>query len=230
MLLTRYEDVVKLQVGDGNVCTVPAPYTTTPAREIVMPRKRTTPQPLCAHCGAPCRRPVRSFCGTACWRAWSARPEVIAARFWKKVNKDGPISEARPDLGPCWLWIACRNKDGYGSFGMGRSNGHSLSDRAHRVAFRMAVGEIPEDREIDHLCRVRACVRPSHLELVTSRENTRRGMSVAAMHARQTHCKRGHPFDAENTIRDVRNNRVCRTCARADWRRYNARSRRRQPA
>ncbi len=129
-------------------------------------------------------------------------PQDFATRFWSKVNKDGPLWEGTP----CWLWTDHR-RDGYGSiYGEDKRNQY-----AHRIAYTIIRGPIPEGLQIDHLCRVRHCVNPKHLEPVTAYENWRRGNGPAAINARRTHCKRGHPFTAENT-RMKQSSRVCRQC------------------
>jgi hypothetical protein len=114
----------------------------------------------------------------------------------------------QPDEG-CWLWKASRDSKGYGQF---------LTDqglrRAHRVSYELFRGPIPEGKQLDHLCRVRHCVRPDHLEIVTARENVRRGESPAARQAAQTHCIHGHAFDDENTYIDGLGKRHCRACRR----------------
>lgn len=117
-------------------------------------------------------------------------------RFFSKVHiTDG-----------CWLWTGSRNADGYGSFwDSGKSRG------AHRVAYEQMVGSIPDGLTLDHLCRVRHCVRPEHLEPVPIGENTLRGNTVNAANVLKTHCLRGHPFDEANTIRRG-NSRYCRQC------------------
>ena len=93
---------------------------------------------------------------------------------------------------------------------------------AHRIAYEKANGPIPAGMQIDHLCRNRACVNPSHLEAVTQRENLLRGTGTPAKNAAKTQCKHGHPFDATNTYVKPNGSRQCRACAR---RYQNARNR-----
>lgn len=91
--------------------------------------------------------------------------------FWTKVNKDGPVPERRPDLGACWVWTGyVHPKTGYGQYGQG--NGTRL---VHRIAYEYEVGPIPKGLHLDHLCRRRECLRPTHLQPVTPRENIERG-------------------------------------------------------
>ena len=114
-----------------------------------------------------------------------------------------------PESG-CWLWTAhIHKKTGYGRFGV-LSNGPEL---AHRVAYELFVGPIPEGMHIDHLCRVRCCVNPKHLEPVTHAENLLRGFSRNAVNARKTHCLNGHEFNEQNTyIRKSDGYRWCKKC------------------
>jgi HNH endonuclease len=128
-------------------------------------------------------------------------------RFWSFVNKNGLASAARPELGACWLWTG-GTTDGYGIFSL-----DGRSDHAHRVAYRWLVGEPAPGLELDHLCRVRCCVRPDHLEAVTHGVNVRRGVSPWAANAAKTHCDNGHEFTKANT-RMYRGRRICRECAR----------------
>ena len=85
----------------------------------------------------------------------------------------------------------------------------------HRAAYELVRGPIPAGLTIDHLCRNTLCCNPDHLEAVTKRENTLRGVSPPARQAAQTHCRRGHPFSPENTYTDPRGRRECFICRRA---------------
>lgn len=138
----------------------------------------------------------------------------IADRFWPKVDKSGPVPDRRPDLGPCWLWTAYRDDRGYGKVSRGGRRGGMES--AHRVAYRLVIGEIPEGLELDHLCVVPACVNPAHLEPVPHIVNSRRSSAGAVNSARlkaQTECHRGHPFDEANTQIQRNGARRCRRCS-----------------
>lgn len=120
-----------------------------------------------------------------------------------------------PNTG-CYLWLGAINSDGHGNFTRMSPRKHSVA--AHRMAWELANGPIPPGLVIDHLCRVRPCVNPSHLRAVTSRENTLCGIGPAAMCAKRTHCPHGHPYDINNTYRHKANGRVarrCRTCLAA---------------
>jgi len=120
-------------------------------------------------------------------------------RFWAKVDKNGPIPIYRSDLGPCWVWTAATD---------GRY-GHFALDGRIIVAHAFLVGPAPDGLEWDHLCRNQPCVRPTHLEAVTHRENIQRGATGL-----RTHCPHGHLFTQENTIKYGNEGRRCRTCYR----------------
>jgi hypothetical protein len=109
----------------------------------------------------------------------------------------------------CWIWTAGVTSNGYGRIRVG---GADL--RAHRHAYEVFVGPIPDGLVIDHLCRTPLCVNPSHLEPVTVRENTLRGVGRTARNAAKTHCLRGHEFTPENTYW-YRGGRHCMECRRA---------------
>jgi hypothetical protein len=108
----------------------------------------------------------------------------------------------------CWGWEAAKDTTGYGRFWDG-----SRVVPAHRVSYELFVGPITEGLHIDHLCRNRGCVNPSHLEPVTQRENMMRGVSPAAAANRRTSCVHGHEYTAENTYL-WRGSRHCMTCRR----------------
>lgn len=124
-------------------------------------------------------------------------------RFWNKVDRGGK----------CWIWTASTNSEGYGNFWV---DGRLV--KAHRFSYELVRGKIKDGFQLDHLCRVRACVNPNHLETVTSAVNTMRGESIQAKNARKTHCVRGH---SEWRIRN-RGTRYCGACCREDGRKYYA--------
>lgn len=141
------------------------------------------------------------------------------ARFWERVNKNGPVPEAAPYLGNCWLWTASLSHAGYGRF-CPLPSGYVP---AHRWAYEQENGPLPEGLECDHLCRTPSCIRPSHIEAVTHRENLLRGQTVAARSAQATHCPQGHPYDEANTYVCPRGKRQCRQCRREANRRCELR-------
>ena len=134
---------------------------------------------------------------------------TVAERFWSKVDLFTPSG--------CWLWTAATGRDGYGRF---RALGRNVL--AHRFAYESLVGPIPDGLQIDHLCRVRACANPSHLEPVTQRENLLRGAGGTNHYADKTECPQGHPYDEANTYNTPSGKRACRSCTRDNQRRRRA--------
>jgi hypothetical protein len=114
--------------------------------------------------------------------------------------------------GGCWDWCGFLTKNGYGRIG---------SRLAHRVVYELLIGKIPAGLELDHLCRNRRCVNPSHLEPVTHRVNLLRGKTLANKESFQEHCIYGHPFSENNLQITSDGRRICRTCNKRrnkEWR------------
>ena len=130
-------------------------------------------------------------------------------RFLEKIEKTET----------CWLWKAHAYK-GYGVFSL---NGKQVG--AHRAAYTLFVGPIPEGLQIDHLCRVPMCVNPDHLEPVTPAENLRRSPGTwAGKNIRKTHCPSGHPLSGDNMRRSAADSRYCLACKREKKRAWDARA------
>lgn len=127
----------------------------------------------------------------------------LEKRFWGNIYPE-------PNCG-CWLWTGTIVRGGYGQI---MAAGKKMY--AHRLAFELKKGPIPEGLSIDHKCSVRSCVNPDHLEAVTHQENVRRTwMRGLGWNPRinMTHCPRGHEFTAENTYTAPKTRqRQCRVC------------------
>lgn len=138
----------------------------------------------------------------------------LPQRFWDKVEKTDS----------CWLWTAGIQSDGYGTF---RYKGKTCL--AHRVSYEVHNKGIDQALVVDHICRVRACVNPVHLRLVTWRTNAvENSVGACAKHAAKTHCKNSHPLSGDNLILEKQNGgarvgRRCRICNSARAKRIRER-------
>lgn len=123
-------------------------------------------------------------------------------RFWSKVKK----SEG------CWTWLGYSNRRGYGQVIL---QGKVIG--AHRAAWSLSGKELPKFKlglSLDHLCKNKLCVRPDHLEVVTTAENTLRSDNICMQNKAKTQCKNGHMFTQENTVIRRSGHRDCRACLR----------------
>lgn len=115
----------------------------------------------------------------------------------------------------CWNWKGTITWEGYGHFFL-----HGKEVRAHRFAYELFKGDIPNDLTIDHLCRNRSCVNPNHLEAVSHKENVLRGIGITAINAQKTHCVRGHLLDGENIYARKDGYRECFVCKKIKDKEY----------
>ena len=137
----------------------------------------------------------------------------VQERFFAKVDKQGGFPDFDDDLvrvtvdnGQCWVWLGASSGKGYG-----RVRVHRKLYMAHRLSLMLIGVVIPDDMDVDHLCRRASCVNPKHLEVVTRSENTRRGRLRLPRPHRET-CSHGHPLTQENTIVRREGWRACKTC------------------
>lgn len=149
--------------------------------------------------------------GCACLFCVGRRSRSAAERFWPKVDKSGD----------CWLWTGATYPSGYGEFMFDTS-----IVAAHRAAWRLTRGSIPEGTLVLHRCDVRACVNPAHLFLGSQLDNMRdmahKGRGVRPPNPWLTICKNGHVRTPENTKVSARGETLCRICLAASIARATA--------
>lgn len=134
----------------------------------------------------------------------------VSERFWAKVKPHGD----------CWLWVGGTVGAGYGHFTQG---GEQKMMLAHRWSYEAIVGPIPEGLVLDHLCMVKRCVNPYHLDPVTQAVNIERNPnSINKTCGEVTRCPQGHEYDEANT-RVHNGKRHCRACARTHSANYRLR-------
>jgi hypothetical protein len=125
-----------------------------------------------------------------------------------KKNTIDILLEKVDQTDSCWLYLGKPKKDGYVIV-----NWNGSQRLLHRIFYEHYRGPIPEELVCDHLCRVRSCCNPDHIELVTSQQNTLRGIGPAAKNSVKTHCYKGHEFTEENLYSNTTYRR-CKQCAR----------------
>lgn len=211
----------------------------------------------CAQCGTPrkvmqSQRMKRVFCSVRCYGLSKLGQPQHSPEFYKALGEsrrgsknpawkggpDRPQSLDRerfltrvmghvlpePNSG-CWFWMGCINPGGYGLVGPGPQG----SQLAHRAIYEATIGKVPKGLDLDHLCRVRSCVNPRHLEPVSREVNSRRGIGggnpekTRQRALQRTHCSFGHAW-AENTYYS-KGNRYCGECNRIRARKVKAASR-----
>jgi len=158
---------------------------------------------ICQRCGIAFiveRFEDQKFCSKKCFYD---RPAL--SRVYAKTDK----TPGHGPWGDCWLYTGTLDECGYGKV---RHNG--VKRGAHSVSYEVNIGPIPKGLEIDHLCRVRNCVNPAHLEPVTHAENMRRSPMQGVMQKAKTHCPQGHPYAGDN-LYIHKNRRSCKICQRA---------------
>lgn len=119
---------------------------------------------------------------------------------------DHMVKRISIDRAGCWIWSNTTPQNYARLLIWGKAM------LVHRLSYMLASGPIPEGFQIDHLCKVRSCCNPQHLEATTPSLNNARSDSLSGENTRKTHCKRGHPLSGENLRYTVRNERQCRKC------------------
>lgn len=147
-----------------------AVYCSKACYDVVRAGLRMAPNRTCETCGTPFyanasrRRDGGKLCSMAC-----RTRDTCIRRFWAKVTQDGPVPVHRPELGPCWLWLAATNPSGYGKMSKG---GHAAPlVAAHRLSWELHYGPVPDGLFVLHRCDNPPCVRPDHLFLGTHDDN-----------------------------------------------------------
>jgi hypothetical protein len=180
------------------------------------------------------RRHLRSLKGSGAFAPVSRSEYAPRRKTAPLLSAADLFSNVTPGWGGCWIYTGTISDQGYGRARIGGSR-----VLAHRAAYSLTYGPIPDGLQIDHTCHTestdcpggptcihRRCFNPSHLEAVTPRENALRSLGYAAVNALKTHCVHGHEFTPENVLWRRRSNaphriwRQCRICLRDTKRKY----------
>jgi hypothetical protein len=125
---------------------------------------------------------------------------------------EGVLNHYSVDEKGCHVWNGCVDKDGYG-----KVNLLGKTKQAHRVIYEFHNGHIPKGLVTDHLCRTRSCINLNHLEMVTQKVNTLRGVGPTSLHAKQIYCIRGHVLSGANLYKVAlkKGSRQCMVCIKS---------------
>lgn len=136
------------------------------------------------------------------------RPLPVIDDETRERQKERLLRNRRVDpVKGCWIWQLALTKAGYGQTSM-----LNAPWPAHRLAYFLFVGDFDPSLDIDHLCRVRACCNPAHLEPVPAKVNLLRSTNHVAAQVKATHCPKGHPYSGDNLVIRPSGRRGCRAC------------------
>ena len=132
----------------------------------------------------------------------------LIEKFWEKVEDVSLLTDE-----DCWLWIAAKDKDGYGKIRFTQRKHNPVDFRAHRLSYLMFKGSLSDILVVAHSCDNPPCINPNHLILKTSQANTEeRDTKNRNFEANLTHCVRSHEFTEENTRITPSGKRECKIC------------------